>query len=168
MVASGLEAGAAGVLAVHADAHLERGPQSPCPDSAHTGSVGRRRRNRRGARGTQLQLVAAVVGASQIFFSSMPCSSRCYFRSLLTLLASPNRSSSARCSSTTSSSVGGTFYNNRYSLESSKGTPNLLKLLAHHLVASYTHAHPSIYVTSTTVTHTRVCNTVSNTFPALT
>ena len=51
MVASGLEAGAAGVLAVHADAHLERGPQSPCPDSAHTGSVGRRRRNRRGARG---------------------------------------------------------------------------------------------------------------------
>ena len=67
MVASGLEAGAAGVLAVHADAHLERGPQSPCPDSAHTGSVGRRRRNRRGARGTQLQLVAAVVGASQFF-----------------------------------------------------------------------------------------------------
>ena len=67
MVASGLEAGAAGVLAVHADAHLERGPQSPCPDSAHTGSVGLRRRNRRGASGTQLQLVAAVVGASQFF-----------------------------------------------------------------------------------------------------
>ena len=67
MVSSGLEAGAVGVLAAHADAHLERGPQLPCPDSAHTGSVGCRRRNRRGARGTQLQLVAAVVGASQIF-----------------------------------------------------------------------------------------------------
>ena len=60
------------------------------------------------------------------------------------------------------------FTTNKHSLECIRGAPNLLKLLAHHLVASYTHAHPSIYVTSTTVTHTRVCNTVSNTFPALT
>ena len=71
MVSSSLEAGAVGVLAVHADAHLEHGPQSPCPDGAHTGSVGRRRRNRRGAHGTQIQMVAAVVGASQIFLSNV-------------------------------------------------------------------------------------------------
>ena len=58
--------------------------------------------------------------------------------------------------------------NNRYSLECSRGAPNLLKLTTHHLVASYTYAHPSIHVTSITVTHTHVCNTVSNIIPALT
>ena len=45
---------------------------------------------------------------------------------------------------------------------------NLLKLKTLHLLASYTHAHPSIHVTSITVTHTRVCNTVYDTVPALT
>ena len=52
--------------------------------------------------------------------------------------------------------------------EDSSGAPNLLKLSAHRLLASYTHAHPSIHVTSITVTRTHVCNTVSDTFPALT
>ena len=168
MVASGLEAGAAGVLAVHADAHLERGPQSPCPDSAHTGSVGRRRRNRRGARGTQLQLVADVVGASQFFShqchallaAALARCSRCGHRRLA------HRHRAARRQRARPSVA--LFTTNRHSLECSRGAPNLLKLLAHHLLASYTHAHPSIHATSITVTHTRVCNTVSDTFPALT
>jgi DNA-directed RNA polymerase subunit RPC12/RpoP len=60
------------------------------------------------------------------------------------------------------------FTTNRHSLECSRGAPNLLKLLAHHLLASYTHAHPSMHVTSIAVTHTHVYNTVSDTFPALT
>jgi hypothetical protein len=60
------------------------------------------------------------------------------------------------------------FTTNRHSLECSRGAPNLLKLSAHRLLASYTHAHPSIHVTSITVTHTHVCNTVSDTLPALT
>ena len=57
---------------------------------------------------------------------------------------------------------------NKHSLEYCKGAPNLLKLSAHRLQASLTHTHPSMHVPSTAVTHTRVCNTVSDTFPALT
>ena len=113
-------------------------------------------------------LVAAGIWSVTIFFYSMPCSSRCRSRSLPTLRASPTCSMSARCSSTKCSSVGGIFYNNMHSLECSRGAPNLLILTAQHLLASYTHPHPSIHVTSITVTHTRVCNTVSDTVPALT
>jgi hypothetical protein len=60
------------------------------------------------------------------------------------------------------------FTKNKHSLEDSRGAPNLLKLSAHRLLASYTHAHPSIHATSITVTRTHACNTVSDTLPALT
>ena len=110
MVSSSLEAGPVGALAVHADAHLERGPQSPSPGSADIGSAGCRRRCRRGAHGAHLQLVAAVVWSVTIFFYSTTSSSRCYSRSLPTLRASPTCSTSTRCSSTTCSTVGGTLY----------------------------------------------------------
>ena len=60
------------------------------------------------------------------------------------------------------------FFNKKHSLECSRGAPNLLKLTTLHLLTSYTHAHPSIHVTSITVTHTHVCNTVSDIVPALT
>ena len=40
MADTGLEAGAVGAIEAHANADLERGPQSPGPGSVHTGSVG--------------------------------------------------------------------------------------------------------------------------------
>eukprot|EP00325_Prymnesiales_sp_UTEX-LB-985_P004319 CAMPEP_0174711562 /NCGR_PEP_ID=MMETSP1094-20130205/12845_1 /TAXON_ID=156173 /ORGANISM="Chrysochromulina brevifilum, Strain UTEX LB 985" /LENGTH=76 /DNA_ID=CAMNT_0015910517 /DNA_START=244 /DNA_END=471 /DNA_ORIENTATION=- len=62
MVSSSFEPGPVGALAAHADAHLERGPQSPGPGSADMISAGRHRCDRRGVCGLlrELQMVAAV------------------------------------------------------------------------------------------------------------
>ena len=111
MASSGLEAGAIGASAAYADAHLERCPQSPCPGSADTGSVGRRRRTRRGARGARLQFGGPLALSGTTFFSSTTCSPRCPTGLLPTLLAPRARSPSTRCSSTACLSVGGIFYN---------------------------------------------------------
>ena len=118
MVASGLEAGAVGASTAYADAHLERCPQSPCPGSADTGSVGRRRRDRRGAREASLQFVGLLALSGTTFFSPTTCSPRCPTGLLPTLLAPRARSPSTRCSSTACLSVGGIFYNIRGILSS--------------------------------------------------
>ena len=110
MATSGLEAGDVGASTAYADAHLERCPQSPCPGSADTGSVGRRRRDRRGARGASLQFVGLWALSGTTFFSSTACSPRCPTGLLPTLLAPQARPPSTRCSMTACSSVGGIFY----------------------------------------------------------
>ena len=53
-------------------------------------------------------------------------------------------------------------------LECNRGEPTLPKLMAHHLRSYPTCTHPSMHVTSITVTRTHVCNTVSDAVPALT
>ena len=110
IVAPSLEAGAVGASTAYADAHLERCPQSPCPGSAHTGLVGRRRRDRRGALGARLQFAGPLALSGTTFFSSTTCSSRCPTGLLPTLLAPQARPPSTRCSMTACSSVGGIFY----------------------------------------------------------
>ena len=169
MASSGLEAGYVGASTAYADALIERCPQSPCPSSADTGSVGRRRRDRRGARGASLQFVGLLALSGTTFFSSTTCSSRCPTGLLPTLLAPRARSPSTRCSSTACLSVGGIFLqHNRLSLECSRGAVLSLKLTAYHLRAYHTCTHPSMHVISITGTRTHVCNTVSDTVPALT
>ena len=56
----------------------------------------------------------------------------------------------------------------RHSLESGRGAVFSLKLMAYNLRAYHTCIHPSMHVNSITITRTHVCNTVSDTVPALT
>ena len=108
-------------------------------------------------------------GASQIFSTqchaplaaALARCQRCGHRQL----AQRQRAARRQCAHP---SVAFFFFNKKHSLECSRGAPNLLKLTTLHLLTSYTHAHPSIHVTSITVTHTHVCNTVSDIVPALT
>jgi hypothetical protein len=153
MAASGLEAGGVRALTAYANAHLERCPQSPCPSSADTGSVGRRRRIRRGARGARLQSGGPLALSGTTFFSSTTCSSRCLTGLLPTLRASPTRSSSSRCSATTCSAVGGTFYKqqalSRVQQRCSKpsqthdaSSPNILHTRSSFHTRHFHHRHP--------------------------
>jgi hypothetical protein len=169
MVSSSLEAGSVGALTAHAGAHLKRGPESPGPSSAHIGSVGCRRRDRRGARGPRRKDFSCWTKAAQFHNTNKLNKANDTPQTHLNPCPSlPLRIPPRHLEIPTAAGASHMKSGKEHPLECSRDAPTLPKLTAHHLLASYTHAHPSIHVTSIAVTHTHVCNTVSDTVPALT